>query len=209
MSGDPAVGASQSVLQTKATAVRGHIVRNRRLFLIAGAAVAGGAVVVAIVVNLLSNPSTPKPQPVAITATPDIGDPLVIMRPSNGENGTPLVLAAGKPLFPLPGSGQLSFDQNAPVEAQDVMVEQITSDEGFWIGDNDAQRVFVHVAPEVVAGGSIAPNTLQQSQLINVSGRMEPVPTDAASLGVHDLELTQLTNQSEMIEANSVRLPTS
>ena len=93
-------------------------------------------------------------------------------------------------------------------EAQGVKVEQISSDQGFWIGENDQQRVFVHVSGDAVGKGALAPAALQEGQLVNVSGRFQTIPDDVTTLGLTDVnDLTQLVAQSELIEANSVRTP--
>lgn len=142
------------------------------------------------------------------TPSVEIGDPLVIMAPSNGHAGAALVLVAGRPLFPLAPDESLSSRTDAPFEAQGVKVQAIAQEHGIWVGESEQQRVFVEVPRSVVDGGSMAPEAMRVGELVNISGRVQPLPPDLGRIGIADpLDVARLDLQDGIIRANSVRAP--
>jgi hypothetical protein len=164
----------------------------------------------ALIFSLVLNGSTHASADSPIVPAPQIGTALVIDRASDGFGNNPLVLANGKPLFPLNDSGFLSYDEGAPFAAVNVKVEALGNEVGFWVGTDDTERVFIHVTPNPTTNklliGLIAPQTLQVGQAVSVTGHFEAVPGDGASFGVKGDALAQLNNQTEYVEADSLKL---
>ncbi len=130
-----------------------------------------------------------------------------IERISNGRNGGIFALAGGEPLFPLPTTGLGQFD-GAPVEMQDVPVHSVASEVGMWIGENDAQRVFVVAPPQAPGAPARAPLRYQPGDRLNLSGRFVPIAGfEQLGVGV-DEGAEQLFRQNYMVQAVSLRPPT-
>ncbi len=128
---------------------------------------------------------------------------------SDGRNGRAFALVGGKPLFPLPPSSLNGF-LNDPVEMQDVRVLSIVDNSGFWIGEDDVQRVFIAMTGEAYSNGSLTPAGLTPGQTVNLSGYLKPLPGNPDAIGVRNVDdVAQLTQQGARVEVNSVRQPSN
>lgn len=188
----------------------GVVVRGRRLTVVGlltiAAVVLVAALLTAVTVSQSIASKTATSTSLGVHAPVDLNDPLVVMAPSNGRNGAPLVLVAGKPLFPLSTGGVFASTYEAPIEAQSVRVQAIAGSRGIWVGQSPEQRVYVEIPGSAVDNGSLAADTLRIGEVVNLSGRVKPPPQDLAALGVVDAsEVEQLTEQGGLIYANSVR----
>ena len=63
--------------------------------------------------------------------------------PSPRFPATGPVMAEGQPVFPLKGDGEVARYAGDRVRATKVEVESVPADEGFWIGTEEGDRIFV------------------------------------------------------------------
>ena len=88
-----------------------------------------------------------------------------------------------------------------------VAVESVVADEGFWVGPNANDRVFVSLLPQARGSGGESPFQVRTDQRVELAGALRPVPANLAGLGVDEAEgAAQLRSQGQYIEATSVRL---
>jgi hypothetical protein len=182
---------------------------SRNLTLVGLAALA--VLLVGVVTNAViaeSNDSAPT-EPIAQAVEPQLAAPVVLTPSSDGRNGAPLALVNGNPMFPLPGSGEISGWIGNPVEAHGLTVVGV-EELGFWLGlpDRDEQRIYVRAPDEPSAGPALAFDELEVGQLVNVSGRVAPLPENLGALGLSAQDRESLANASALLDANSVRPPT-
>lgn len=168
-------------------------------------------VIALLLVRITSSPGAVDAQSTSanIVDTASTEGASLAMVPSDGRNGTALALIAGKPLFPLifPQSQALMPYANGPIEMQGVKIESVATG-GFWVGESIDQRVFVSVPSGVSDNEITGPVNVRPRERVNLSGRVQELPEDIATLGISDpISLTQLQAQSRMIVANSVRPP--
>lgn len=123
---------------------------------------------------------------------------------SDGRAGRPLALVSGAPMFPLPGGGVLTGWRDVPVVAQDVPVQSLAKN-GFWMGSDEVQRVFVTIPNSAVERGSLALDKLQIGQQVNVTGRMQQLPENVFALGLDDATEVRLKSADGWLVANNVR----
>jgi hypothetical protein len=170
-----------------------------------GAAIAVIASVVAIV-HVVAQPSstsaTSQNTTNAARAPASAGANLATV--SNGYNGAPLVLVSGNPMFPLPGGDVLTSWDKAPVVAQGIPVQQITS-AGFWAGNDETQRVFVSVPPSAIENGALSLDKLSVGELVNLSGYMAKLPDNFSYMSLDPGTISQATQQGEWVAANDLR----
>lgn len=74
----------------------------------------------------------------------------------SGTN-TGTIEAGGDSLFPLSDELALSQYSGETVEANSVNVLSVVSDEGFWVGQSEDQRVFVRLAESGESGPNVQP----------------------------------------------------
>lgn len=190
----------------RAAVVRSVLVRvpSGRWTILAGL-VAAIALLVPVLVHFVA--ADPTPAAARPSATAAVGDALTLLAPSDGHGGQPLVLVAGKPMFPLATGGGLGGSDGAPVEAQEVRVQAVVPGAGFWIGNDASQRVFVLVG-EGSGPGPLPTDGLHPGETVNLSGRLQPLPADPAQIGLDPTGVDQLQAQGQLVRPNSVR-PTS
>ena len=124
---------------------------------------------------------------------------------SSGGQGT--LTAADRSLLPVSAAGSLSSLSGQAVTGKGVVVESVVADEGFWVGSSASDRIFVSLLPQARGSGGESPFQVQRGQQVELVGKLRPVPTNLAGLGVDDAEgAAQLRSQGQYIEATSVRL---
>jgi hypothetical protein len=89
--------------------------------------------------------------------------------PSSGPaaSGVPAgqLNAGGREMFPLPQGGDLLGLVGKPVSGHAVPVQSVPGPEGFWVGDNTTDRVWVKLLPQ---GNS--PVAVKPGQLLDFDG---------------------------------------
>ena len=124
---------------------------------------------------------------------------------SSGDQGT--LTVGDRSLLPLSAAGPVVGLSGQAVSGEAVVVESVVADEGFWVGSSASDRIFVLLLPEARGSGGESPFQVRAGQRVELVGRLRPVPTNLAGLGVDDAEgAAQLRSQGQYIEANSVRL---
>jgi hypothetical protein len=114
--------------------------------------------------------------------------------------------AGGQSLLPLPPAGLGALSGQAATGTA-VNVESVVADEGFWVGSDATNRVFVRLTPEARSTEGESPFQVQAGQLINVEGTLIPLPDAPGTLGVDPAEgADQLLQQGHLIEATRIEL---
>ncbi|WP_214402653.1 hypothetical protein [Pseudonocardia lacus] len=120
--------------------------------------------------------------------------------PTDGAAGS--LSAGGTALLPLSASagpdGALTALVGQDVTAQGVVVQSVPSDEGFWVGGSETDRVWVQLT--VPAGES--PYTVQPGQRLDFTGPLTAHGADFAQrVGVDAAEgADQLTREAAHVE---------
>lgn len=129
-------------------------------------------------------------------AAPEVGGAAAGSAP-----GTGALMSDGTDLFTLPAAASLSQFAGQPAEGREVVVQQVVSDEGFWVGTSEADRRFVRYRTDGESAFRI-----EEGQRIDVTGTVEANPSDVeGELGVTTQEgASQLTEQGHFIEATRV-----
>lgn len=143
------------------------------------------------------------------TARPNPGDGATPTSPGpgapSGSSGDTL-MAGGQALLPLAAQGRLGTLSGQTVTAKGVVVESVVSDEGFWVGPSATERVFVALLPQARGTAGESPFQVRKSQRVELAGKLRPVPSNVASLGVDETEgAAQLRSQGQYVEATSIR----
>ncbi len=95
-----------------------------------------------------------------------------------GEGQAYNTLVAGDALLlPLPPAGLGPFSGQA-VRGVGVLVYAVVADEGFWVGEDRDQRIYV--AYQTIAGLESPPD-IDAGQRVTFDGVVEPLPADLAS----------------------------
>ncbi len=100
------------------------------------------------------------------------------------------------------GEGQLTRVVGQPAEGRSVGVLSVPSDEGFWVGTDNTNRVFVHLA----LAPSESPFDIDPGDTVNFSGTVRALPPDPqAAFGLTPAEgLADLRRHGAYIEATQV-----
>lgn len=116
------------------------------------------------------------------------------------------VTAAGRALLPLPAGGLASaLDQAA--DGKGVNVESVVADEGFWVGSDPNNRLFVFLSDEAKAATGESPFQVKAGQKVDFAGTVKALPDDLTPFGVDRSEgADQLRQQGLYIELRSVAL---
>lgn len=110
------------------------------------------------------------------------------------------VVAGDAILLPLPGGGLSTYD-GQDVTGTSVPVESVVSDEGFWVGESQEERLFVQLN---VSGES--PFKVTKGQTVTLHGKLTPLQGDPMSVGVTDAEgASQLRSEGSYILAGSLQ----
>ena len=159
-----------------------------------GQATAGtGAVVGAgLLAAQLLGGEPPRPPPAAAPTTVTAAIP-----------GDPTLTSQGRAILPLTGRPPLSRYAGDPVRAQGVPVQQVTADEGFWVGRSSRDRVWVRLT-----GTRESRARIRRGDRVSFTGRMvEHRPGFAARAGVAAGEGAGLLDrQGHHIEVRADRL---
>jgi hypothetical protein len=120
--------------------------------------------------------------------------------------GAGAVTANGQALLPLPAGGLAAFADQA-AEGKGVNVESVVADEGFWVGSDPNNRVFVFLSDEAKAAEGESPFQVKTGQQVDFSGTVKALPNDLTPFGVDRSEgADQLRQQGHYIELRSVAL---
>jgi hypothetical protein len=130
-----------------------------------------------------------------------------------GANGTPAsaapaaaVTANGQPLLPLPSAGLAGFSGQA-AEGKGATVESVVADEGFWVGTDPNNRIFVFLTDEAKQAQGESPFQVKPGQRVDFTGTVKPMPQDLTPFGVDRSEgADQLRQQGHYVELSSVAL---
>jgi RNA polymerase sigma factor (sigma-70 family) len=119
----------------------------------------------------------PVPAPTTVTAVIPAGDPTLT--------------SEGRAILPLTGRPPLSRYAGDPVRAQGARVQQVTADEGFWVGTSPRDRVWVQLT-----GTRESRVQIQRGDRVSFTGQMiEHPPGFASRAGVTAREGAALLNQ--------------
>lgn len=122
---------------------------------------------------------------------------------SDGRNGAPLMLAGGRPLFPLGPSGSLSGVAGAAFEGHGVTIGA-QEGSGVWLTSADSlQRVYAVIPDEVVSRSGMRAEAFVAGSRVNLSGRM--AAEDGLGLGLAVESALTVNGQGQVIAVNSVR----
>jgi RNA polymerase sigma factor (sigma-70 family) len=154
-------------------------------------AVVGAALLAAQVLGGDPPRQPPESAPTTITAAIPAGDPTLT--------------SEGRAILPLTGRPPPSRYAGDPVRAQGVLVQQVTSDEGFWVGTSPRDRVWVQLT-----GTRESVAHIRRGDRVSFIGQMVKHPPEFASrAGVTGREGARLLNQQGyhvQVRADQVRL---
>jgi hypothetical protein len=120
------------------------------------------------------------------------------------DSAPAVATVAGQPLLPLT-RGDLSGVSGAPVELKGARVESVVSDEGFWVGNDADERVFVFLTPQARATAGGSPLRVEDGGRVTLSGALRPLPAEAEPFGVDDGRgRDQLRRQGQYVEATAI-----
>ena len=119
--------------------------------------------------------------------------------------GDPTLTSEGRAILPLTGRPPLARYAGDPVRAQGVRVQQVTADEGFWVGTSPRDRVWVQLT-----GTRESRPQIQRGDRVSFTGQMvEHLPGFASRAGVNAREGAGLLNQQGyhvQVRADRLRL---
>ena len=135
----------------------------------------------------------------SVSQSADGGAPSAGASASGGEAaGT--VDAGGTALLPVPQSGLAAYS-GQDVTGTSVPVESVVSDEGFWVGESQQDRVFVQLD---VSGES--PFKVTAGQTVSFAGVLRELSGDPLTVGVTDPEgASMLKQQGQYIVASQLQ----
>lgn len=152
-------------------------------------------------------PPTPtEPSPTAVTPTEATPSDATASTPADaGKNGA--LTIGGKPLLPLakPGASEnLSAFVDKPVTATSVRVQSVDADEGFWVGDNTTNRVWV----QLVGKSGESSYQVKAGDRLTFTGKLVTNPRfSAENVGVSAEEgAAQLSQQKNHVEVDKNKL---
>lgn len=126
---------------------------------------------------------------------------------SSGTGGRGTLNAGGRSLLPLSAAGPLGNLGGQAVTGKGAAVESVVADEGFWVGPNANDRVFVSLLPQARGSGGESPFQVRTGPRAGLAGTPRPVPANVGGLGVDEAEgAAQVRYQGQYIEAFSVHL---
>jgi hypothetical protein len=117
--------------------------------------------------------------------------------------GDRTLTSEGRAILPLTGRPPLSRYAGDPVRAQAARVQQVTADEGFWVGTSPRDRVWVRLT-----GTRESRVHIQRGDRVSFTGQMvEHRPGFASRAGVTAREGAALLNrQGYHVEVRADRL---
>ena len=143
------------------------------------------------------------PDSAPTTAAPAAGAPAPAPATAGEESA---VVAGGRALLPLPGAGLASLAGQA-AEGKSAVVQSVVADEGFWVGDDTTNRIFVFLTDEAKAAEGESPFQVKAGQRVDFTGTIKPIPDDLPPFGLEaDEGAEQLRQQGHFIELTKVAL---
>jgi len=141
------------------------------------------------------NPSDDPTAPESESGTSETESPVS----GPAQEGT--VTVDGTPILPLPEAGLAEFAGGA-AEGQSVPVQSVVSDDGFWVGSSETDRLFVFLD----IGEAEPPPPLELGEPISISGTLEPAPADPETeFGIRAEDgLAQLMEQGYYLRVLSI-----
>jgi hypothetical protein len=122
------------------------------------------------------------------------------------DAGTVVAANGGASLLPVPGDG-LGGYAGQTVQGRGVVVQSVVADEGFWVGADETNRLFVHLSDAAKASQGESPFQVKAGQRVDFTGIVTPAPADAGALGVTAAEgADRLRTQGQYLELSSVAL---
>jgi hypothetical protein len=116
------------------------------------------------------------------------------------------VVAGGQAVLPLPAGGLGSL-AGREAEGKGATVESVVADEGFWVGTDSTNRVFLLLTDEAKAAEGESPFQVEAGQRVDFSGAVEPIPKDLPPFGLQpDEGAEQLRQQGHYIEVTRIAL---
>lgn len=103
--------------------------------------------------------------------------------------------------------GSLTDQVGGPVTGT-APVQSVVSDEGFWVGPGQTQRVFVHLSTEARRSQGESPFRVTAGQQVMITGTLTANSSDSqATAGVTDAEgLALLRQQGAFVQAMTIAL---
>ena len=126
--------------------------------------------------------------------------------PADAAPADAAVVAGGRALLPLPGGGLGSLvGQDA--EGKGVHVQSVVADEGFWVGDDTTNRLFVLLTDEAKATDGESPFQVKAGQRVDFTGTVKALPEDLPPFGLQpDEGSEQLRQQGHYLEVTRIAL---
>ncbi len=108
--------------------------------------------------------------------------------------GSGKLTSEGTSLLPIP-SGGLNPYSGKPATGGSVAVESVVSDEGFWVGESEEERVFVKLE---IQGES--PFKVKAGDVVDLQGKVTALSGGAEALGLTKAEgADQLSSQGQYL----------
>lgn len=129
------------------------------------------------------------------TATPSAG----------AADGAGSLTAGGTALLPVPGGGLADFE-GRPAQGENVRVQSVVKDEGFWVGTSARDRVYVEY------GGDVGANENQGIEpavgdRVNLTGPVRPAPANPAqTLNLSTEDARMVSEQGGYVNADNVEI---
>ncbi|MGI8682083.1 MAG: sigma-70 family RNA polymerase sigma factor [Mycobacteriales bacterium] len=166
-----------------------YLAHSRKAQLTTAAAAAGTAAVVGVAVAATPTHHAPAPSRGSASTTP-VG---------TAAAARPALAVDGKALLPLPAD-RLAPYAGQTVTATGVLVQSVAADEGFWVGQNATDRVWVQLRLST----SESPEQVRVGERVSFVGTVVANPPGFAErVGVNAAEgAAQLTRQGAHISAN-------
>ena len=120
-----------------------------------------------------------------------------------GAAGT--LTARGDSLLPVPAGGLAGYETETAT-GQEVVVQSVVKDEGFWVGTSAQDRVYVEY------GGDVGADENQGTEpsvgdKVDLTGEMRPAPQDPArTLNLSDQDAQQVSRQRAYVNATQVKI---
>ena len=123
-----------------------------------------------------------------------------------GDGGAASLTADGEDL--LAAAGSSLADRSGQAVTGTAEVQSVVSDEGFWVGSDEASRVFVFLTPEARRSQGESGFQVTAGQTVQLEGAVTPLAEtpDAAEGVTADEGLGQLEGQGGYVRADAVSL---
>lgn len=146
--------------------------------------------------------STQLPAP-ATSAVPANAAPTTTQAPAAARSGSLVVPPGQQRVLPLAEDRALGLFSGQPVEGRDMPVQSVVSNEGFWVGEDARQRVFL-----VLPTQTESPIQVREGQRVKFTGRVQPLPPNfAAFSGVSGNEgAAQLNAQGQYVQVENIQI---